>query len=255
MGTAIEDFKNPEFLLVGASDYHAAGLVSDVFALVHDAPRYACPIADAEAIKVLYNTYISLKIIWANHVAAICDVVGADADIVVDALTDATRRIASVAYMRPGMGDGGACHPRDLIALADLERRHDLPQFFASLASLRDAQTRRLGSTIIEWANLAGLPIAVLGRAYKPGVPLEDGSAAVLLLRFLTEEFDADKIWHHDPADETEPDLSVPAVYVHATAHEQYRSLQFPAGSVVVDPWGTLPVDQPGVTYVRPGRR
>lgn len=260
MGTTIRDFKAPEFLLLGSNDPQAAGQVSDVFAGVHDAPRVACTIADAEAIKVLYNTYISLKIVWANHMAAVCEATGADADAVVNALELATERILSVAYLRPGMGDGGACHPRDLIALADLERRHDLPPLFTNLAQWRDLQSQRLAGLAVRWAQQAILGrIVLLGLAYKPGVPLIDGSPALLLRHQLRQSWPPELVraWepHHTRGDSRDALLSQPAVFVHTTPHEQYREVTFPPGSVVIDPWGSLPQTSPGVVYVRPGRR
>lgn len=262
MGTTLRDFKSPEFLLLGADEPTAAALVSDVFAAVHDAPRIACTYADAEATKVLYNTFISLKIVWANHLAQICDATGADADAVLGALQIANDRILSDAYLSPGMGDGGACHPRDLIALADLERRHGLTPFFTNLAQMRDIQSLELANLAVRWSQLTGLAdIVLLGMAYKPEVPLEDGSPARLLAGQLAAfTGGGGRVWLIDPHSRPDPDrlteaLGRPRVFIQTTNHPHHRELDFPSGSVVIDPWGTLPQRSPGVTYVRPGRR
>lgn len=259
MGTTLHDFANPEFLLLGSDDHTAAARVAEVFQVVHAAPPMVCSIADAEMAKVAYNTFISLKIVWANHLAALCDATGADADAVVDVLSRATRRVISPAYLRPGMGDGGACHPRDLIALADLERRAGLEVIlFHALALTRDEQSLALAQLVQCWVDQTGLPVVLLGLAYKPGVPLTDGSPAQLLRHHLEValglEVDA-----HDPhvhGQWHKLDKLRPSVFVISTNHPEFWGLTFPRGSVVIDPWGDtkLPPDS-GVTLVRPGRR
>lgn len=261
MGTTLQDFGSPEFLLLGcdtAGPNDAVGKVSDVFALVHDAPRLTMTIPDAEMTKVAYNTFISMKIVWANHLAMLCDATGADADEVVGALALAGDRLLSGRYLRPGMGDGGACHPRDLIALADLERRADLPvTLFGGLALIRDEQSLHLARLIKSWAEQTDLPVVVLGRSYKTGVPLEDGSPALLLLHHLRQigcpvegSFDV------SPADQRVWQQGLgPGVFVVGMDHPEYDTIVYPSGSVVIDPWGSIKQRDPGVVYVTPGRR
>lgn len=261
MGTTIRDFCAPEFLLLGcdATGTHTAvAKVSDVFSLVHDAPRMTMSVTDAEMVKVAYNTFISMKIVWANHLAMMCDATGADADAVVETLSEATQRVVSPLYLRPGMGDGGACHPRDLIALADLERRHDLPPLFTNLAQWRDLQSQHLAELVHRWQEQAGVPVAVLGRAYKRGTPLQDGSPALLLLHQLQALGLEPR--SHDPAmvhahERLLDLLEHPHVYLIGMDHPEYDAVTYPPGSVVIDPWGSIGQRDPGVTYVTPGRR
>jgi UDPglucose 6-dehydrogenase len=266
MGTVLRDFAEYEFLLLGSDDFDAATVVRLVFETgghkAGDVIR--CTIADAELIKVAYNTFISMKLVWANHLAQVCDSTGADADAVVDALALATRRVVSSAYMRPGLGDGGACHPRDLIALADLEQRAGLNNFFGGLAHLRDEQTRDLARLTLRWAEQASLNrVTILGTSYKPNVALTDGSPALLLQHFLNEAIAHNPLlvvgveaWQPDPLDAVPPvDGMAPRVWVIGTNFRQFRKLPWPAGSVVIDPWGDIRNVPPGVTLVRPGRR
>ena len=257
MGTTIRDFTNPEFLLLGTEHPEAAANVADVFDPVHAAAPVLCTIADAEMAKVAYNTFISMKIAWANHLGALCDATGADADRVVDVLAQATQRVASPAYLRPGMGDGGACHPRDLIAMAGLELRAGLPLFFGGLAQLRDQQTAALAELVLRWADQTKLDVCLLGLAYKPGVPLMDGSPALLLKHYLGPPSAGRSIEASDPGGpRNAPTLTRKKVYVISTNHPQYHHLRFPSGSVVIDPWGDVEIEPgSGVVLVRPGRR
>lgn len=262
MGTVLRDFTDPEFVLLGGADRATMLTVASVFKV--NCANVMTSVVTAELIKVAYNTLISMKIVWANHLGAICDAVGADADAVVDGLRHAHRRIFSDAYMRPGMGDGGQCHPRDLIALAHLEDRADLPvDLFGWLARARDVQTAALAELVARWQEQTGLPAVLLGLTYKPGVPLIDGSPALLLQHMLRETppnvGDVTSVRAYDPyrsAPVARVNLDHPAVFVVTTNHPEFHEVTFPRGSVVIDPWGDirLPADS-GVTLVRPGRR
>lgn len=197
MGTTIPDFYNPEFVLVGTDGAHTRPL-KEMYAEVHERPLFITGIKNAELTKVIYNAAIGLKIALANSVMEICDKIGADCDEVTDALSLATDRVNSAKYLRGGMGDGGGCHPRDQIALSWLARDLDLSyDIFGEMVKCREAQTLWLANLAALAADEAGLPLAVLGKTYKPSTNLTVGSPAILLANLLLEEgvsFD-----HYDP--------------------------------------------------------
>jgi UDPglucose 6-dehydrogenase len=259
MGTTIEDFINPEFVVCGADERAAAAAVQDVFAPLHGGSRlFVTSIENAEAIKVLYNTFISVKVVWANTVMELCHKTGADCDQVADALAKGTDRIISPAYMRGGMGDGGSCHPRDLIAMSWLARRLDLSyDLFGETALAREVQAAWLADLVQHYHELAQLPVVLFGRAYKPGSDLIYGSPA-LLLAWLLEERGVRVTQHIDPyvhgGGIGQAALFAPSVFVIATAHPEFFDRAYPAGSVVIDPFGRAK-DGPGVTVVRVGRK
>jgi UDPglucose 6-dehydrogenase len=254
MGTVVDDFVRPEMTLFGA-DY--VSVVDDVLALyapIHDAPAPVMSIPSAELTKVAYNTFISMKIVYANVLAEMCDHTGADVDEVIDALTQATDRIISPRYLRAGMGDGGACHPRDNVALSALAQRYELSvDMMGFLAEARDAQTGRLADVVQHWTELTGLPVIVLGKTYKPHVALTDGSPALLLVHMLRERDVV--VGNVDPELQELQAPNQPGVYVVGTAHHVFKSYDWPAGSIVIDPFGYLAIGDPAVTYVTPGRR
>jgi UDPglucose 6-dehydrogenase len=256
MSSTVRDFLKPEFVLMGADRPEDTLPVQQVYAAVHDRPAFVTSIDTAELTKVAYNTYISLKIVWANTMMEICHKTGADADAVVDALSLATDRIISPAYLRGGMGDGGACHPRDLIALSHLSRRLDIAgDLFGYLARARDDQSRWLAGLVTDWADLTGLPIVVLGKAYKPNTNLTNGSPALLLAQQVRSDHRPGTLVFDPVVDgNTRTFDQQRAVYVVATRHEVFTTYQFATGSVVIDPWGYMP-DQSGVTVVRVGRK
>lgn len=119
MGTVIPDFLNPEFVLVGSEDYIPAQLVSFYGSFNLHTRIRAMSITSAEATKVFYNTFISMKLSFANIVAEACEKVGADCDDVMGAIKAANKRLISPAYLTPGMGDGGGCLPAGEIVITE----------------------------------------------------------------------------------------------------------------------------------------
>lgn len=258
MGTVVDDFINPEFLLLGSDSHDAAARVAQLYAEIHHAPAHIMSVASAELTKVAYNTFISTKIVFANTVAQLADATGADVDEVTGALSDATDRIISPKYLTAGMGDGGGCHPRDNIALSALAQRHGIIDFMGGLNVAREEHTRWLASIVAHWADMSGLPIVILGKAYKPGVAMTDGSPALLLADILDE---AEIRYTHvdefvDGSDQTDwfAQHSPAQVFFIATAHTSYVDFPFPHRSVVIDPFGFVAARE-HFTLVTPGRK
>jgi len=260
MGTVVDDFVKPEMTLFGvdAEDADAVDDVRALYAPFHDAPAPVMSIESAELTKVAYNTFIGTKIAFANQLAELCEHTGADVDQVTDALALGTDRIISPRYLRAGMGDGGACHPRDNVALSAVAERYDLStNYMDFLVRAREQHTRWLVSLIDHWADLTDLPILVLGKSYKPEIDMLAGSPALLLGYYLNETrtfTQLDPLVSPVDADVMEYRLATPHVYFVATAHAVFANLSYPVGSVVIDPFGYVEVPS-GVTLVRPGRK
>ena len=255
MGSTAGDFLEPEFVLIGTDGpTEQDPILPRLYRTIHDRPLFETDIKTAELIKVAYNTFIGQKIVFANAMMEICHKVGADVDDLADALGLARDRIISPRYLRGGMGDGGPCHPRDNIALSWLSGEADLSHdIFGDVMQARENQTQWLADLITERAD--GLPVVVLGKAFKPESDLTDGSPALLLASILEER--GLEFAHHDhhidgagPRIEEQP----PSLFFIATRHPEYAEASFPPGSMVLDPWGYIP-DQEGVNVVRIGRR
>jgi len=258
MGTTIDDFINPEFVLFGVSDEEAARKAAQFYRTLHDKPFYRTTIENAELIKVAYNTFISMKIVYANTLMEICHKIpGCDVDEVSDALALATERLLSPRYLRGGMGDGGGCHPRDNIALSWLARKINLSyDWFDHLMTCREKQTEWLAALIAEHHRRRGYPhkkVGLYGRAFKAGTNLTVGSPATLLANILQERgFEAHL---YDPYVDSGPcPFDWAGVYFVSTNHPEFADphWKYPQGSVVIDPFRYLP-EQPGIEVVRVG--
>ncbi len=109
MGTTVNDFINPEFVLFGVYDTWAAKTVKIFIKQFTIKPFYKTDIINAELIKVCYNTFIGMKIVFSNTIMEICHKNGGDVDQVIGGIKLATDRIISTKYLSGGMGDGGGC--------------------------------------------------------------------------------------------------------------------------------------------------
>jgi UDPglucose 6-dehydrogenase len=250
MGTTIYDFLNPEFVLLGNDNPEAANEVEKFYRTLHNSPVYKTSITNAELIKVSYNTFISMKIVFANTLMEICHKMGGDVDQVTGALALANQRIISDKYLTGGMGDGGGCHPRDNIAMSFLAEKLDLSfDFFDQIMIAREEQTEWLSELVRE--NSKELPIVIMGKAFKPETNLVSGSPSILLKNILDETEDGVEIY--DPHIDETREFKSPAVFFIGTKHEAFANIQYPAGSVVIDPWRYIP-NADGVKVIHVGR-
>ncbi|MBK3735322.1 nucleotide sugar dehydrogenase [Azospirillum brasilense] len=252
MGTTMRDFLQPEFVLFGRHDREAAALAEAFYRTITDAPFYATALENAELIKVAYNTFIGMKIAFANTMMEVCHKLpGTDVDAVTDCLALASRRLISPSYMKGGMGDGGGCHPRDNIAMSWLARELDLSfDTFDAVMRSREKQTEWLADLMCAHEP----PKVILGWAFKSDCDMATGSPA-LLLRAILEERGVPVTLidpHMDSAPLVEDSLPV-ATYLIGAKHSAFAGLRFPAGSVVLDPWRYIPTDQDGVRVIPVG--
>lgn len=251
LGTTIRDFTSPPVVIAGADRETHLEPLRRTYGAVHGARFAFSGFATAELAKVAWNACLSMRITFANMLAEIAHATGGDVDEVTGLLEDAYSR-----SVRAGMGDGGPCRPRDLIALSWLSERlglsFDLP---GMLVKAREAQSQGLAELAMRYFRLTGLPLMILGTSYKPGTKLEDGSPALL----LAEQLGLRRYpYQRDDGSVTDADPALPAheprVFVIAVPELRFADFTYPAGSVVIDPWGIAP-DRPGTTVVRIGRQ
>lgn len=250
MGTTIDDFLNPEFVLFGVDDKEAAIMAQQFYGTLHSNPFFLTDIPSAELIKVAYNTYIGMKVVFANTMMEICENTGANVDDVTEAMGLATERLMSKRYLYGGMGDGGGCHPRDNIAMSWLSNELNLSHnFFDDLMMAREHQTEWLAD-LIELHKKPSHPIYILGKSFKPQTNIMTGSPSILLKNIL-EERGYDPIMYDPYIDEESPYMEE-GIYFIGTKHPQFRDLQLPINSVVIDPW-RFREEQKGVELKRLG--
>jgi UDPglucose 6-dehydrogenase len=255
MGSVAWDMVNPEMVMIGTADGSETGdakqLVEFYKTVMENDPRYVIGTYDeCECIKVFYNTFISAKIGLVNMIQDVAERQGnIDVDVVTEALAHSDKRIMGPQYMKAGMGDGGACHPRDNIALRWLSRELSLGyDLFDSIMHAREIQARNIANYILYYAQGEGLPVYIHGKAYKPGVEYCDGSYSLLIGSFIEEA--GVTVNYIDPltGDDNVP-LERCIVLLAHSASTTYKYMkeegddtdklycEIPPRSIVVDPW------------------
>ena len=253
MGSVKWDMVNPEMIMIGTEDGTETGdakLLTDFYeTIMQNNPRYVVGTWDeCECIKVFYNTFISAKIGLVNMIQDVAVKQGnINVDIVTDALAKSTMRIMGPKYMTAGMGDAGACHPRDNIALRYMAKNLDLGyDLFDSIMNAREIQAKNLAKALVEQAEKTNLNIYIHGKAYKPNVSYIDGSYSTLVAHYCSEW--GYPVTYIDPLTESHTPESVLGVVLLAHCAEitydyadveKYQKLycEIREGSVVVDPW------------------
>lgn len=264
LGNVVEDLLQPGLVILGSDDRQAAWQVATAWREINHRGRFTSylpwqfrlmSLESAELLKVALNAYLSTKIAFANTLAQLCHAIdGADVDEVTDSLKLSHKALGPFG-LTAGLGDGGPCRPRDLVALAWLAEQVELSSDpFTSLIRLRESQTQRLAWLAANTAIDHDLPVVQFGWTYKPGSALPDGSPARLLEHYLEELGHRPAVYDLVMFPGYWPPPPDPAVFVLAVPHPEFDGFAYPAGSVVIDPHGIVK-DQDGVTVVRVGRR
>jgi len=242
MGTVMHDFFNPEFVLIGTIEKNVdLELYAFYRGFFLDVPILTMSIESAELVKCAYNLFIGMKIVFANTMLEIADFIpDCDVDDVTRALGKANKRLLSSQYLRGGLGDGGACHIRDGVAMswlsAELGISHNL---FGDVLQAREDQTEWLVDLIDYHRHREGaesLPVIILGKAFKPETNITTGSCALLLMESLKER--GIRFAAFDPyvEDNVKDIVNKRALIFIATKHQVFAHFRFTVGSVVLDP-------------------
>jgi len=204
-GTAVGDFLHPDRIVVGVEDEKAANQMREIYAPVLDR-KFKCPvhspacpdspapewlvttINSAELIKHASNSFLALKISYANMVADLAERLGADIDEVVQAMGMDPR--IGPSFLNAGLGFGGFCLPKDLQAFVHLAERSGVD--FSMLKEAEKINKNRI-SRFVEKIREAlwvvrGKQIGVLGLAFKPNTDDIRFAPAIELINQLLQE-------------------------------------------------------------------
>ena len=264
MGSVAWDMVNPEMVMIGTEDGSITGdakkLINFYKTMMKNDPRYEVGTWDeCECIKVFYNTFISAKIGLVNMMQDVAQKQGnINVDVVTNALAKSTMRIMGPQYMKAGMGDAGACHPRDNIALRYLSNNLDLGyDFFDSIMNAREVQAKNLAEELVLLATKHNMKIYIHGKAYKPDVEYIEGSYS-LLVGYYCKEMGFEPIY----IDPLTSDIVETAYGVILLAHnkkvtygiaEQDLYCNIKDGSIIVDPWRLFITDNKSISVIHYG--
>ena len=233
MGTVADDMINPEMIMIGTKkgNYKTALKAQELenfyYQVCDNMPRIEFGTwEEVESMKIFYNTFISTKIALVNMIQDVANKLGhMNVDRVTNALKNSTMRIMGPRYMKAGMGDGGACHPRDNIALRWMARELELGyDLFESIMTAREKQAEGMAKEILKH----GTNIYFSSDTYKSGTDLVDGSYSLLVQHFVMKHGGNIVNGIHTP------------VQVIVRVHET-DNISADNDTIIFDPWRTYP--------------
>ncbi|HWC32895.1 MAG TPA: UDP-glucose/GDP-mannose dehydrogenase family protein [Actinomycetota bacterium] len=256
-GSAVEDSLRPGRILVGTSSAEARDAMRQLYEPFVEAGAtwIETDIATAEIAKHASNAFLALKVSYANALARICELAGADVLKVAD-IMGADPRIGR-AHLTAGLGYGGSCFPKDLAAFDRLSRRlgYEFP-ILAEVARINeeiiDETFRKIEAAL--W-NLEEKRVALLGLAFKPGTDDVRFAPALALAQRLLDA--GVSVVGYDPQAAAGAKAEVPAMEL---AGDPYSALDGAHCAVLCTEWPELRALDPdtfvaaGFTYVPLGR-
>jgi UDPglucose 6-dehydrogenase len=234
-GTAVEDFLHPDRIVVGVEDETAERQLKDIYRPLLER-KFKCPvhapacpdlpypawlvttINSAELIKHASNSFLAVKISYANMVADLAERLGADIGEVVRAVGMDPR--IGTSFFRPGLGFGGFCLPKDLQAFVHLAEKSGVD--FSMLKEAEKINKKRIDHFVEKirralWV-VKGKPIGVLGLAFKPNTDDIRFAPAIDLIQALLAE--GASIRAYDPEAMEKAQALLPQIQFGKTAYD-----------------------------------
>jgi UDPglucose 6-dehydrogenase len=187
-GRAVEDFTEPDRIVIGAFSEADAAAVAALYSDFEETTLIRTDVASAEMIKYASNAFLAAKISFINEIANVCEEMGADVSVVAHGM-GLDERIGP-HFLRPGIGYGGSCFPKDVRALKQLAGNSGYHfQLLTSVIEVNDLQKRRVvGKLERHLGSLRGRRIALLGLAFKSNTDdMREASSLVLAARLRAE--------------------------------------------------------------------
>jgi GDP-mannose 6-dehydrogenase len=194
-GSAVADFLQPPYTILGASDPAQLGVLRELYKST-PGKVYETSIAVAEMVKYLSNAYHAVKVTFANEVGTLCKNLGVDAQAVTEIFTSDTRLNISSAYLSPGFAFGGSCLPKDVRALTYRAKELDLK--LPMLESLLPSNVEHVERAVEAVMRSGKRKVAQLGLSFKAGTDdLRESPQVQLVKRLLGEGYEV-KVWDRD---------------------------------------------------------
>ncbi|OLZ40163.1 UDP-glucose 6-dehydrogenase [Natrinema saccharevitans] len=188
MGTAVQDFLEPDKVVFGTASDDAAATLRELYAPILErdgTDPVETDVREAELIKYANNAFLASKVSLVNELGNVAKAYGADAYEVLEAVGLDDR--ISERFMRSGLGWGGSCFPKDVNALRAGAREQGYePELLDAAVAVNDGQPRRLVDLLADHVPLEGARIAVLGLSFKPGTDDVRKSRALDVIDVLT---------------------------------------------------------------------
>lgn len=199
-GAAIEDFKRPDRVIVGAESEKARSVMRELYRplYLNETPIMFTTRTTSELIKYAANAFLATKITFINEMADICEKVGADVQAVSRGI-GLDKRIGA-KFLHAGPGYGGSCFPKDALALVKIAEDAGAPtKIIEAVVGINSNRKKQMAEKIIDAAggSVEGKTVAILGLTFKPGTDDMRDSPSLDIVPILQER--GAKIRAYDP--------------------------------------------------------
>jgi UDPglucose 6-dehydrogenase len=199
-GAAIEDFKRPDRVVVGANDDRAKAVMGELYRplSLNAAPLLFTDRRTAELTKYAANAFLATKITFINEIADLCEVVGADVQLVARGI-GMDKRIGA-KFLNAGPGYGGSCFPKDTLALIRSAQDQGVSlRVVESVVAANDARKTAMARKVVKacGGSVQGKTIAVLGLTFKPNTDDMRDAPSITIIEALQRA--GASIRAHDP--------------------------------------------------------
>ena len=198
-GSAIGDFMRPDRVVLGTSSERALNIMKEIYRALYliETPIVATDIRTAEMIKYASNAFLATKISFINEIANLCELVGADVQMVAKAM-GLDGRIGK-KFLHAGPGYGGSCFPKDTSALTKIAEKAGMhASIVETVIAVNERQKMRPVEKLLKFLpDLKGRTVGILGLAFKPNTDDVREAPAISVIRAILKA--GGKIKAYDP--------------------------------------------------------
>ena len=235
-GVAVDDFLKPDRVVIGTSSARAQKLMRQLYEpfVRQGNPIFFMDVRSAEMTKYAANAYLATRISFMNEISNLCEILGADVDMVRKGMGSDSR--IGKRFLFPGVGYGGSCFPKDVQALAKTANDNNYPfHILSSVMQVNDNQRIILANKIINRfnGNLKGLNIAVWGLAFKPNTDDIREAPALFIIEKLLAAGATVKAFDPEAMPNVQKTLGDRIIYVN----EPYEALIDADALAIVTEW------------------
>ncbi|OGD83444.1 UDP-glucose 6-dehydrogenase [Candidatus Curtissbacteria bacterium RIFCSPLOWO2_02_FULL_40_11] len=237
-GTAIEDTLHPDRIVIGTHSKKAEKILLELHAPI-SGERITCDMRSAQLVKYGSNALLATKVSFANAISILCEKMETDVTKVMEGI-GADKRIGN-AFLYPGVGYGGSCLPKDVLAFIAQASRFDYDfELLRAVDAINDLQVERFVNKIRRILNAAedkknnlyGFEIAILGLAFKPNTDdMRDAPSIKIINRLLNLKAN---VTAFDPQSMINAKRILPQI---SYAKDVYRAIEGKHAMIIVTEW------------------
>jgi UDPglucose 6-dehydrogenase len=232
-GSAIEDFRRPDRIVVGAETERARNVLKEVYRplYLNETPIVFTSRETSELIKYAANAFLATKITFINEMADLCEKVGADVQEVARGI-GLDGRIGG-KFLHAGPGFGGSCFPKDTLALLKTSQLAEAPvRIVETVVAVNEARKSRMADKIADaFGGVDGKTIAVLGLTFKPNTDDMRDAPSLVIVPKLQKAGARIKAYDPEGAEEAKKVLDI------ETCKDAYEAISGADGVVILTEW------------------